>query len=167
MGLRHVLAEMGEDEVAGRSALLGVGVLALGGDQALDEAGVRLVLAELVFQPGGQVFLVLTAAEHAGTAEQPVRPQIGPVAGIFVAVQQPVDELGAARFLGIFEELADFLGLGDAADNVQRGAADELVIVGVARRDDLVLLPLLLAHLVDDRDHLGQLRLVLLIVFFA
>ena len=69
----------------------------------------------------------------------------------------------------IYEELwhvvayqQSIIGPGDPADDVQRGAADELVVVDVERGDDLVLLPVGLQRLVDDRRHLLDVGILIL-----
>src|SRR5262249_18768700 len=50
----------------------------------------------------------------------------------------------------------DLLGLGDSADNVQRGTANKLVIIARPRGSEVVRLPAGLELLVNDLYHLSN-----------
>ena len=62
---RHVLAEVGQDEVDGGAAFSVSLFSPVAVSRALDNGAVRLVLAELVFEPGGHLVVIVAPAEHA------------------------------------------------------------------------------------------------------
>ena len=156
----NLVADVGQQEVD-----LGVlDVVALGGEQRRDHLVVRRVGRELVFEPEVHLVVVLAAAEGAGARQQPVAPQVGPVARVVLAGQQPLDQHRPPLAGGVLEERLDLLGRGDAADDIEAGPADELVVVGVAGGDDLLGFPLLVELVVDELDlvlDLGGLGVVL------
>ena len=118
-----------------------VGVLAVGRYQLRYQLVVGHILGELVFEPHVQVGVVFATSKNTRAAQEPVGPHGSPVVGILFVGQKVFNDLRPAAGLRIVHVLANFFGLRDTANDVERDAADKFVIVDEARRLNLVFGP--------------------------
>ena len=152
----HVLTDVRQDEEHG-GVVVG---LAVGSEQLLRKLAVReRRLGELFFQPGLHLLVV---AFLARPRQQPGRPEVRPVLsvvialGVAVVAQQPFDQERSPGVGRVAEIVVDLRRLGDAANDVERDAANELVVVDAARRRQLVRLPGGCQRLVDEPGLFGD-----------
>ena len=174
LGALHLEAEedAGDAVGDGDGRLLGVEVLqgeaGLGAlvDLAVarDEGGGDAVVGELLLpgllEPADELREV--ELERVGlfeaVAPEEAEPAVAEEGGGFVGGEEAVDEDGAFFRRGLACVGPDLIDLGEASDQVHRGAAEELVVVRGRGGGDVLLLPAGVEVPVDDgRDRVGVL----------
>ncbi len=136
--------------------------VALGRDDLLRELVEGRVLRELVLEPVPEDHLDLVlAALGRRLAVHDVGPELGPVPGEVLLLEELVDLLPALVRVGRGEERHDLVRVRGATGDVEPGPAEPLGVLRDGGRGDLLLLDPLVDVLVDLlREGVRRLRLV-------